>query len=245
MMSLKRHMGSLKHNHKLLLEWSTQQLQMDIHYDYDRKGLRNIVTVHPKYFQFYVDTFYCAKNDLERDTHDHLSFIWDIPHSNKLVKLAINSIIDSTLYWGMSETLLNNFFRELNDAQKDKAHLFVHSYIAEFHRNENYMDGIFDVLNNAFSEYFEEEFKYFLSIESDVEVFKKIAWIGRGGTSFGEVIIGEIQAGKWQKILSLVDGCNDTVKLIPIKHFVKDRIAAEIKSAEYERKRQFMDPMLK
>jgi hypothetical protein len=104
------------------------------------------------------------------------------------------------------------------------------------------MNAIFDVLRQSLNEFFEDAFLHFLSLNIDIDDFKKIWWIGNGGTFVGDVIFGDIQAKEWQRILNIVDKSNNQLDLIPIKTYIKKQIKYELKSAEEERKRKFINP---
>ena len=83
---------------------------------------------------------------------------------------------------------------------------------------------------------------YYLSINSKLDVFEKIEWVGNVGVQVGDVNFGELYAKRWESILGIVNKSNDTLAMIPIKGFIKKRISEQYKSAEYERERKFLMP---
>jgi len=104
------------------------------------------------------------------------------------------------------------------------------------------MNAVFDVIRTIFQDFFDTAFIHYLSLNTDIEVFKEIYWRGNGGSYSGDVIIGEIHARDWQRILSIVDQSKNQLDLIPIKAYIKKQIEYELKSAEEERKRKFVTP---
>lgn len=220
-----------------------QEKKVDNHFDLQHAGLKALLLIRTDFLLEYIDSFYTGKeNRHSRNTHNQLSFVWDLEQSNELIKKAVFLIIENNYYFGIGEHPLIIFFHNLNEGQKVKAKAFLLSFISEYHADEKKMNPVFDVLRHTLKEFFEEAFLHYLSLNTDIENFKKIWWRGNGGTYSGDVIIGEIHAKEWQSILEMVVKSNNQLDLIPIKTYIKKQIEYELKSGEEERKRKFINP---
>lgn len=97
-------------------------------------------------------------------------------------------------------------------------------------------------IRTHFNEKFEDTLLFFLSINPDVEVFEKIDWVGNVGVMHGDVNFGEIYAKRWNYILKIVNKATNSLSIIPIKTYLRKKIASNYKWAESERKRKFLIP---
>lgn len=220
-----------------------QEKKVSNHFDLQHAGLKALLQIKPDFLLEYIDTFYTDKeNRHSRSTHNQLAFVWDLEQSNELIKKAVVLIIENNYYFGIGEHPLIIFFHNLNEEQKIKAKAFILSFISEYNTDDKKMNPVFDVLRHTLKEFFEEAFLHYLRLNTDIDNFKKIWWIGNGGTYSGDVIIGEIHAKEWQNILSMVVKSNNQLDLIPIKTYIKKQIENELKSGEEERKRKFINP---
>lgn len=234
----------LANNFELLKKSYIQQEKIGGNYfDLQHAGLKALLQMKPNFLLEYIDSFYTDKeNRHNRNTHNHLPFVWDLEQSNELIKKAVVLIIENNYYFGIGEHPLIIFFHNLNEEQKVKAKAFILSFIFEYHADDKKMNPVFDVLRHTLKEFFEEAFLHYLSLNTDIDKFKEIRWIGNGGTYSGDVIIGEIYAKEWQNILAIVVKSKNQLDLIPIKTYIKKQIEYELKSGEEQRKRKFINP---
>lgn len=231
-------------NFPLLTQAYIQQEQkVSNHFDLNRAGLKSLLQIDSKFLIEYVKIFYTGNENLHnRNTHNQLPFVWDLDNCNELIEEAANLIIENSIYFGTLEHPIIIFFHHLNEEQKAKAKLFLLNYISKYHSDESKINSIFDVLRHTMKDFFEEAFLHYLSVNTEIENFKKIWWRGNGGSYSGDVIIGEIHAKDWQDILAMVDKSKNQLDLIPIKSYIKKQIEYELKSGEEERKRKFTNP---
>ena len=104
------------------------------------------------------------------------------------------------------------------------------------------MNAIFDIVRHHFPSFFETAYLHYLSINIDLENFKRIYWRGNGGVYNGDTNIGELHAKEWQNIMTITEKAANQLDLIPIKAYIKQQIGYELKSGEHERKRKFINP---
>lgn len=239
-----KYSAMLADNFELLKKsYIQQEKKVNNHFDLQNAGLKALLQIKPDFLLEYIDSFYSDKeNRHSRNTHNQLSFVWDLEQSNELIKKAVVLIIENNYYFGIGEHPLIIFFHNLNEEQKVKAKAFILSFISEYHADDKKMNPVFDVLRHTLKEFFEEAFIHYLSLNTDIDNFKKIWWRGNGGTYIGDVIIGDIHAKEWQNILAMVVKSKNQLDLIPIKTYIKKQIEYELKSGEEERKRKFINP---
>lgn len=220
-----------------------QEKKVNNHFDLQHAGLKALLQIKPDFLLEYIDSFYTDKeNRYSRNTHTQLPFIWDLENNSEIIKKAVLLFIDGNYYFGIGEHPLIILFHHLNEEQKIKAKAFILDFISEYHSDENKMNPVFDVLRHTLNEFFEEAFLHYLSLNTNIDNFKKIWWRGNGGTYSGDVIIGEIHAKEWQNILAMVVKSKNQLDLIPIKTYIKTQIEYEMLSGEQERKRKFINP---
>lgn len=239
-----KYIAMLANNFDLLKKsYIQQEKKIDHHFDYSRAGLQALLQINADFLLEYITAFYIDReNNHNRNTHNQLPFVWDLEQCNELVERAAILIIENNHYFGILEHPMIIFFHHLNDEQKAKAKNFLLSFISKYHANEKKMNPVFDILRHTMKEFFEEAFLHYLNLNTDIDNFKKIWWRGNGGTYSGDVIIGEIHAKEWQNILEMAEKSNNQLDLIPIKTYIKKQIEYELRSAEGERKRKFIDP---
>lgn len=238
-----RYTPMLADNFELLKKSYLQQEKTNDHFDYERKGLLALLQIEPDFLLEYIKVFYTIQeNQFNHNTYNQLSFLWDLEDKDELIKKVMILVTDNNFYLGFGDHPLIVFFRNLTEQQTVKAKQFLLNFISEFHTDEKKMNPIFDVMRHCLQEFFEVALLHYLSFNSNIDTFKKISWNGNGGTYSGEVIIGEIRAAEWQKILEIVTKSPNQLDLIPIKTYTKKRIEYELKSAEAERKRKFINP---
>lgn len=220
-----------------------QEKKVSNHFDHQHAGLKALLLINPEFLLEYIASFYTDKESRHnRNTHNQISFIWDLEQSNELIKNAVVLIIENNYYFGIGDHPLIIFFHNLNEEQKVKAKAFILRFISEYHADDTKMNPVFDVLRHTLKEFFEEAFLHYLSLNTEIDIFKKIWWRGNGGSYSGDVIIGEIQAKEWQNILAIVVKSEKQLDLIPIKTYIKKQIEYALKSGEEERKRKFINP---
>lgn len=239
-----KYSAMLADNFPLLTQAYIQQEQrVSNHFDLNHAGLKSLLQINSKFLIEYITTFYTGSENIHnRNTHNQFPFVWDLENYNELVEEASNLIIENTIYFGISEHPFIIFFHHLNEEQKVKAKQFILSYITKYNSDRKKMNPLFDVLRHTLNDFFEEAFLHYLTLNTNIDDFKRIYWRGNGGTYSGDVIIGEIHAKDWQRILGMVEKASNQLDLIPIRTYIKEQIGYELKSGEEERKRKFINP---
>ena len=233
---------NIPNDFQLLSKAYIQQEKINNDFDYERKGLRTLVKINQDFLFEYLTQFYADREWRNRYTHNHLPFVWDLENHKGIVIKAANLIIDQNPYYGSSDYSLNILFSQLSELQQQKAKDFLIMYITMYNSECKKMNAVFDVIRIIFRDFFDIAFIHYLSLNTEIEVFKEISWRGNRSSYSGDDIIGEIHAREWQKILLIVEQSKKQLNLIPIKGYIKKQIEYELKNAEDERKRKFATP---
>jgi hypothetical protein len=237
-----KYTNKLKDNLDLICTAYLYEDKTSNHFDYERKGLQNIVELEPNFMVEYITLFYGNDDFINRDKHNNLTFIWDL-NNTKLVEELVEIVTSKKAHFGIGQDTLSIFFNHLNESQKNKAEKFISQFISKYNGDGNKMNAIFDIVRHSLSESFEKYLLLYLTFNTELKSFEKIHWIGHGVNFYsGDVIVGELEAANWNRIYDIIIKGENQLHLIPIKNYVKKRIEDSLKYAEEERKREFVKP---
>lgn len=169
-----------------------------------------------------------------------LGEIWQIDGIDKVIVECFDLIKKVYMYFGILDHPANMFFKRVDEKYKRATDEFIFSYIENNQGEPDKMNLILDVIRNSKKELFDKVLGLYLSLNQAVDDFKKIHWIGTGGTYSGETIVGDIRAAKWRKVLSVVDELDQGIKARRVKQYIKEQIEAELRWGDVERKRRFL-----
>lgn len=228
----------------LLSKAYIQQERIDNYFDMERKEMQALVTEDANFLFTYLQEFYANGELHNRSRQNRLPFIWDLENYTEVVDRAACFLIEHNTYYGIGDYPLSILFSHLDATRQLKAKAFILEFITRHHNDTDKMTAIFVVIRHMFSDVFESAMLHYLSFNTDLEKFREISWITRGGTYSGHVIIGEVHAREWQDIMSIVEKDPKQLEMIQIKAYIKEQIQDELKGAEQERKRKFINPDL-
>ena len=213
-----------------------------VSFDYQMKGFANIYKTHKEFLFDFFSYFFSNYRSHGDNKNIDISFIWDYPERENEIEKVITVLLDKDYYIGLGGHSVSILFNNLNEIQLNTAFVFLKKNIQKNHKNRTYIEVIFDTIRTNVQVKHDELFLYFLSINNDVEFFRTIDWVGNAGVQMGEVIWGELNAKRWEKVLDVLNTSKDQLRYIPIKSFLKKRIQSEYNSAESERIRKFIRP---
>lgn len=213
-----------------------------VSFDYQRKGFANIYKSHKKFLFDFFSYFFSSYKSHGDNKNINISFIWDYPERENEIEKVITFLLDKDYYIGLGGHSVSILFNDLDETQLNVAFNFLKKSIQKNYKNRTYIEVIFDTIRTNVQVKHDELFLYFLSINNDVEFFRTIDWVGNAGVQMGEVIWGELNAKRWEKVLDILNTSKDQLRYIPIKNFLKKRIQSEYNSAESERMRKFIRP---
>ncbi|WP_347923669.1 hypothetical protein [Pontimicrobium sp. SW4] len=235
------HFDKLGDDVELIKKAYIQQDKIQNHFDYEGKGLLNILNETPEFLIEYVDSLYSETRHSFLDDHKQLGFVWQVNDIESVLKDVFDLVVNKGLYLGILKHFCNAFFFGIPENFSEKAKEFLLEYVKENHSDYKKMNAVIDIARHSMKDTFNDILLLYVSLNQDVEVFSKIWWRGNGGTYSGDVIIGDIEATDWRNILSIVEKSEVGIKLIPIKKYLNESVQSALRSGDRERKRRFLE----
>lgn len=234
------HFDQLGNDIELIKKAYIQQDKIHNHFDFEGNGMLNILKKDSNFLLEYINSLYDVKQFGISGDHKRLEFVWQVEGIENVLVKVFDLIIEKEPYFGIGDHFCNAFFRNLQGEQKEKASQFLFNYLRTNYANSEKMNIVVDIVRHSMRELFDDILLLFLTLTQDKDVFAKIWWRGNGGTYWGEVNIGDIEAADWKNILSIVERSDLGIKLIPIKRFINEQIENSLKRADWERQIRFL-----
>lgn len=236
-----KHFGNLGDDIVLIKKAYIQQNLIQHHFDYQGKGIVEILKVDKDFLIEFVGSLYSVtdKHSLGGD-HSDMSYVWNIDNIEDALIKVFDLVIEKDLYLGILEHYCNVFFRSPKEEQKKRADDFIRKYVINNNHDYKKMQIVVDLIRHSRKELFEEIFLLFISLNQDKEIFGNLMWRGNGGTYSGDVIIGDIQASEWRNLLEITNKSDVGIKLIPIINYINEQIESCLRSGDWERQRKFL-----
>ena len=235
------HFDKLGNDIELIKKAYIQQDKIHNHFDFEGKGMLNILKKDYNFLLEYINSLYDEKEYGISGDHKRLEFVWQVEDIEKVLLGVFDLIIKKELYFGIGDHFCNAFFRNLQNEQKERANQFLLSYVRTHYTSYDKMNIVVDIVRHSMRELFDDILLLFLSLTQDKDVFSKIWWRGNGGSYSGDVNIGDIEAADWSNILSIVERSKVGIPLIPIKRYINEKIESSLKHADWERQRRFLE----
>jgi len=212
-------------------------------YDYGREGLKTLVVLDHRFLIRYIKAFYSSKTSFDRiDTHNRLPFVWDLDNYESLVEETVDTIIENNFSSGFLEHPIGILFKQLETSQLLKAKDFLTKYVSKNYLHSERIRAVFELLRGSMADFHDELMLIYLNCNPGIKNFEKINWIGNGGMYSGDVIIGQVNAEKWSRLLSVVKRADDSLEIIPITAYIKAQIEYQLSRGEEEKIRKFINP---
>ena len=218
-----------------------QQDKIHNHFDYEGKGMFNILKQDARFILEYVESLYSERKFGFSGDHRKLGFVWQIDGIEPVLTEVFDLVIEREPYLGILDHFCNSFFRNVPEVSKEKAKDFLFQFVRANNSDHQKVNVAVDIARHSMKEVFEEMLLLFLSINQDIEVFSKIMWRGSGTSGTGDVILADIEAADWRNILGIVNNSQMGTKLIPIKKYLNERIESCLRSGDWERQRRFLE----
>ena len=235
------HFGHLGNDIELIKKAYIQQDKIHNHFDFEGKGMLNILKKDSNFLLEYIISLYDLKQFGISKDHKRLEFVWQVEGIEKVLIKVFDFIIEKEPYLGIGEHFCNAFFRDLHGDYKEKASQFLLNYLRTNYTSSEKINILIDIVRHSIRELFEDILLLFLSLTQDKEVFSKIWWRGNGGTFSGDVNIGDVEVADWKNILYIVEKSDVGINLIPIKRYINEQIEYSLKQADWERQRRFLE----
>lgn len=235
-----KYFNSLGSNFDLIFNVFIQQEISNQHYDYNGEILRKFLEKDKAYLLKYLKAI-LDENKRLRNNSPRLNFVWEIINIEPTIAQAMDYLIDNSTFYGILEHTANSFFYNLKEKEGSRADAFLLKYLEENNTDFRKVNAVIDIVRHSRKNLFRKCLLTFIALNQDVSIFSKIWWRGNGGSYSGKVIIGDIEAADWRNILSIVETSEIGIELLPIKKYINSQIEGSLESADYERKRRFLD----
>ena len=240
--SFSKYFELLGDNINIIKKSYIQQITIQSHFDYKKEGLMKILHHDVNFLIEYVESLY--KDNSTRhylDDNHELGIIWQV----KNIESVLGKIFDLTsekVYYTISvQHFCNSFFWSLQAEMKERAKCFLLNYCKNNYNNDIKMNIIVDIVRHSMSDLYNDILLLFLSLTQDPDLFSRINWRGVGCTTFGDTLMGDIEASEWRNILSIVEKSDLGIKLLPIKQYINSEIECASEYANWERRRRFFE----
>jgi hypothetical protein len=215
-----------------------QQYRLDNHFDYDHSCFfaileRNEVLLE-EFIRFkHEDTHFRQSNGRTK-----LGIIWNFKNAEGLVERGI-VLLRSLVFPIMSP--FEFFFLDIPSTETERAKQFLLDFITKHHKNMDLVEVIVNITQSSFNDFYENVFKHFLTLNTDLGDFKKVGWEERANSSITGrgIILGEIHAHKLETQVRWIDSLPNPTQYIRHKAYLKKRIVEEKEHAQRERRRNF------
>lgn len=234
------HFENLGDDFDLVKKSYIQQDKLQTSFDYEQKGLLKILKLDSNFLVEYIDSLFTDSSNRISSDRKNLQVIWELKDAEGLLVKIFDLIIEKDTYYGILEHFCNAFFWNLVEPHKSRANNFIKQYVIDNNNDTKKIEIIVDIIRHSCQDMFEKVLLLFISLNQNVEDFRHLAWRGNGTSGSGDVILSDIEAADWRRILSIVEKSDLGIKLIPIKKYLNDRIEWCLKSGDRERQRRFL-----
>lgn len=217
------------------------QTRIDSHFDYDGELFVNILKREPCFLFEYIKTLYVDDYNLySKDLRRDLGIIWEIEDVEKIIEQIFDMLASNVTCYAYAGDISNSFFVKILRETEPRAVNFLLEYLKKNYNNPARVNIVVNVVKNRLTDYYKQILLMFLSLTQDKELFSKIEWCSLESIYSGDVNIGDIEATKWNNVLSIVNQSDLGYKLIPIKDYVNSNIEYWKRYTEAEKKRRFV-----
>lgn len=187
---------------------------------------------------------FLERNSEYYNSHERVSLnvIWELNDPYQLMVQVFNIVLKKGFY--ISDHFANILFKDLKEQHLEIAKHWLLEYVAENNKDIDKMNLVLDIVHNSRNNWLKDVLIKYLTLNKDINQFKKIHWVTLSRTLNGDELFAEVQAVDWNYIQNVVKEINGGIELIPIKKFISDILSRLSKSAEAERKRNYLEERL-
>jgi hypothetical protein len=206
-------------------------------FDHDRKALALLLDRRVGFWMDFMAAHY-EEGQYGHADFGQLSFVWHRADYYKLITEAL-SFIEKRKVYTLHKNDVEAFFEHISAEVEDNVDEFYVSFLADHSTNISLIDAIYEALLANRRQDVKRFFQLFMTYNKSIEDFARIDWISRGGWYSGGVIISDIRAGEWGKVLTYIDDMEDPLTYMPHRLLIKEFINDEQKRAAWERRDNF------
>ncbi len=218
-----------------------QQAELDQHsFDHSFRNWLAILELDSDFLFEYIR--WKNWDDPYKSQHDHtnLGIVWTLPNAEEVVEKALLAVD-----WVGSPSIsphsyvANELFQAVPTEQHERAKAFLENFLETNAIDIARVQLVFNLVRNNFGEdFYEKCFLLFLDKNKDLLTFEGIRWgyAAKMRAIFGnDVNHAEMEASRWEKVLSMLSKVSDQFLVAKHRAFVKGQIDAALAAAEHER----------
>lgn len=211
-------------------------------YDYEGSELLFLLKLNPKFFNRYMD-YLISNKKFKHNEHHQIGVAWKCECYLEIITSAIEKLMNAERYYHSAEQLVDHLFNDMVGIEQfeEKKAAFFMSCIRRDHASNAKLKKLFKLIIGRAGNHFGEIVKLYLSMNSDIQLFKDINWLQRSTYLMsGNAISAEIDEHKWLRLRNIISELTPKANFLKHKEFVNAQIDRSRKSAVHERKWNFL-----
>jgi hypothetical protein len=151
-----------------------------------------------------------------------ICIFWTLPNAEILAKNAFNQLLEDDRYLVTIDFIFSLIGGKYHNPD-EKPLSFLKEYVEEYYTDGIKVNAVLKCINRFYKDQLKDVLHRFLSLNSDLSVFKSIHWTDDSYTGTRGTIFADIKKAEYQKIL-------DIVNAIPMKAYLYADHVAHLKS---------------
>lgn len=220
---------------KIVKEVYKKQTEIQEHFDYNHKGLLNIVKDDKSFLLEFI-------TDVKlRDDNSSIPEIWSIPGIEAELEKVFLQLVNQEYFFGISDHLTNIFFRKLDTETQERASQFLLNLLDKYHADVKIINAIADISNRSLKGFIKVIIHRYLELNSDPKHFSRITWISTNGVFSGKESSSDRQISRIRRLMDIIEEV-DNIKYLPIKVSLIKEMEYWKAESKKEQRRRFADP---
>jgi len=226
----------------LLCKAYIQQFDLESSFDSDGEDLLALSELKKSFFLEFIK--HVNNSNLLRSVsiNPNLSVIWQLPDAVSLIDGAIDILSINPKQDLFEHSLGSYLFKTLNENQTKEAVKLLKNYLKKNHTQDVKVVIVFDIVRYSLKSHMPEILQYYLTINKNLDSFKKIKWLDSHFSSNGKITWSDFRVNELEFILIIVnDVKKESYKLSKHKSYLVELINKYKAQSDWEKKQQFID----
>jgi hypothetical protein len=217
-------------------------LQDKINHDFDPRGgeLFFLVEKDVKFFGEYIDYRLEIYKEHYSSPRALLNRIWEFADAEQMVYESLVKLRDVDGYSFGIDDFACVFFVQLPDQFKPAAVRTLEKLILDHSSDPKMLSMIWNVARNRLQEHYPHLIRYWLLVNNDINIFKQCDWTNNSFSYSGDrQIWADFRAKDYQLIYDAISVLPEQYQYVEYHAWLSDRMAMEMRSGDWERKRLY------
>jgi len=225
----------------LIVETYLYSNNFEQHFDYDRKLFKEFLKRNPNVIIQFLKFNFSDKNVYHDLDHKNYDVIWELENSEEIIDSIFEYFMTNVNYYGPEHDIAG-FFPEEKDKHESKPVKYLRNIIDEKHLDDKYMQIVFYIIADKYSELSVEFLERFLKLNNNIEAFKNLRINETGGASWGSYItVLEKEKKVWEALIPMFDNLPNRLDYCEHKEYVNNNINVYDLRIKEEMKREFYE----